>query len=216
MCSISASYYKSVLGDLVKQNLYRGSLTHSYTSFDIRDDFSSMNTINRNNFPLDDIEKIRFVSGELNIVHTQAPTSKSDRIQPAYAYDSSQHMPSYLWHNGIILNEEISRLNKILGTDFDFDTDLLLYILDNNINLLSDIAGSFSCIYYREGALCVLRNEIAPLYYNKYGDMSSTEFKGSISLPPNKIFVVSMKDTKFTLTEVKSFKTKANPYYIED
>ena len=67
---------------------------------------------------------------------------------------------------------------------------------------------------YNGSELFVFRNEISPLFYNDDLDFSSTKFKGSISLPPNSVFKLGIKDKK--IIKITEFTTKENPYYFAE
>ena len=78
---------------------------------------------------------------------------------------------------------------------------------------LSEIDGTFSCLYANNNSLFLFRNEISPMFIDKDFNLSSTKFAGSKATEPNELLIVDLSNkklnTKFTFT------TKENPYFWE-
>lgn len=210
MCAIIGSFSIDKYKELYELNAYRGTLTSSFT---VIDEDSEIVTLNRFNNPERMFEVINntLFTGEHGcyfLGHSQAPTTASKSVHPAEINDS------LLWHNGIIKDKEIKRWNEKLGTNFVWDTELLL----NIVNLygtegLSDVDGTFACILARGRDFYVFRNAIAPLFYDNELNISSTKFKGSKPVPPEKVFRLDF-DHRMLDGAGQSFKTKNNPYTL--
>lgn len=218
MCSITASFDFNKLKELTELNAYRGSHSHSLFVFD---KFTGSIIFAHKNFgPIEldemsdsDIKKLP--EGSYFIAHQQAPTTESkneDSVHPATLGNN------YLWHNGIIKEKEIKRLQEELKSSSKWDTELLLQKLmyegkPNNID------GTFSCMWYNNKNLFCFRNEISPLFVDGSLNISSTKFEGGTSLPPNKIFELDLlfkENNTEGLNQVGTFLTKENPYYFGD
>jgi hypothetical protein len=119
-----------------------------------------------------------------------------------------------LYHNGILKNQTIANLQDKYQKVEDWDTALLLEDLNGDSDL-SDIDGSFSCLWYTGHILKILRNEIAPMFIDlSTFDISSTKFDLSQTLPANTIF--GFYPASRALVPCKSFRTACNPYYFAD
>lgn len=207
MCAIVGSFDKDKLLELVALNSYRGQ--HSYS-------ISEYNAIERKlrllckefgEFNLDGVE---LTKGCYYIAHTQAPTTEAkahDNIHPSIEADECM-----LWHNGIIkadciewLQEEVKMPNE------KWDTKLLHEYLRYGKNL-SEINGTFSCLWYNLGQLYLFRNEISPMFIDGQMNISSTKFEYSYPTPANKLLVIDFEN--HLLDEIYSFNTKENPYFF--
>jgi hypothetical protein len=203
MCAIVGSFNKQTLKDLYKLNSYRGELSHSLSSFRC----NSIGTIldklyqGHNKMPEELIDDLFLTDSSYMIGHSQAPTTQTNNIHPA-AYGNS-----LLWHNGIIKQKELS--------EDTWDTSWLLErLIDYGWSSLSDINGTFACMFFHGGELFVFRNEISPLFIDKELNVSSTKFENSESLKPNTVFKLNLG---YKIIEpVASFKTKENPYYMPE
>ncbi len=203
MCAITASFDKSKLKELYELNAYRGELSYSLSSFtytnyltnDIKlnvlmQDEGKMPDSLIDNFPGD---------GKFFIAHSQAPTASKNNIHPAV------HGDCMLWHNGIIKQKTLSE-----GT---WDTLWLLEQVTNyGWSALSRIDGTMACMMYNSSQLFVFRNEIAPIFYDKDFNFSSTKMKSGKELPPNKVFKLNLSYR--TMEPIAYFETLENPYYI--
>ena len=216
MCSIVGSFKKDKVIELCKLNEYRGCISHSICYYDI--DQPGLFYVCKSYGPLD-YTKLDEEPGMYIIVHQQAPTSDTRRdefIHPA-------QLPSdwALWHNGILKQHEIERLQKEYDDDCPWDTGLLLldvwlnYMKLHQIKPSSNIDGSFSCLLSDLQELYLFRNEIAPMFIDDEMTISSTAFEGSRSTEPNKTFAMNFKEKK--LEEIANFQTFYNPYaFLED
>jgi len=210
MCSLIGSFSVDKYKELYELNAYRGTLTSSFT---VIDEDSEIVTLNRFDNPERMFEVINNTlfegdTGCYYLGHSQAPTTSASGVHPAEIADS------LLWHNGIIKEKEIDRWNKILGTDFIWDTELLLNIINiYGTHGLSDVDGTFACVLARGKDFYVFRNAIAPLFYDDELNISSTKFKDSKPVPHGKVFRLDFEHK--TLDGAgQSFTTKNNPYSL--
>lgn len=204
MCAIFCSFDVNMLNKLYKLNAYRGELGYSLGIFKTEYTTTLQNLFQEKEpYPEDFISKIG-APGHYYVGHSQAPTTNNDNQHPSVV------KTSYLWHNGIIKQSRIP--------EGYWDT-LWLHekIVYKGFESLSDIDGTFACVYYNNYELLVFRNEISPLYYDNNLNISSTEFEGSALLPANKVFRLNTFNYKeLPLSEVYSFETKENPYFIPE
>ena len=203
MCSIIASYSKSVIEELAALNAYRGQHSHSVYVFkkytnELLYSHRDLGQLNINNHKLPE--------GYI-ICHQQAPTTENKQKTDIHPAQVNNHL---LWHNGIIKEKAIKTLQADLESTSSWDTKLLLKYLIY-YDKPSTIDGTFSCIWYNGTNLILFRNEISPLFIDKNLNISSTKFDGSQSIAPNKMFVLDSE-----LIEIGSFKTVENPYYFGD
>lgn len=203
MCSIIGSYDKDKILDLIKLNAYRGQHSWSISYYDCI--WDKMKSVSRGmgEIPAD---LINIGNMEYCIVHMQAPTTENkglDTVHPA------QIEESYLWHNGIIKAAHIKKMQEALGTDESWDTKLILkqFLETENLN---DIDGTFACLMCHNEELYLFRNQISPLFIDKYGTISSTKFEDSEMIKTDTLW----KFYPFSpLEKVSSFETVNNPYY---
>lgn len=205
MCSIIGSFNVNTVDELSKLNAYRGTHSHSVYAFDSNYDV----VYSHRDFGALDINRHDIPEGAYIVAHQQAPTTES---RDSVAIHPAQNNESLLWHNGIIKNDDVKRLQRELQSDVAWDTKLLL---DNFITTGSfdDINGTFACMLYHNNKLHILRNEISPLFMNASGDVSSTKFDDSFSVEPNKVLHFTPFDASM-IREEGSFKTKENPYFF--
>ena len=197
MCSIVGSYDIEQIERLVNLNAYRGQKTHSL--LEVLD--QRIVRIWKGPGPLGHFDKY---PDSYMIVHHQEPTTQSIDIHPAVIGDK------LLYHNGIIKERYLDIIRKELDTDGQWDTKLLLQLIEERgLSCLSDVDGSFACVYINKGNVHVFRNTLAPLFIDDNATISSTQFDGSIELPPN---VVSRIDNGM-LTDVFNFSTNDDVYY---
>ncbi len=203
MCAITASFDKNKLQELYKLNAYRGELSYSLSSFTFTDFMTEDIRLNilmqDNNKMPEDLIKNLPDGGKYFIAHSQAPTTSSNNIHPAVFGNAM------LWHNGIIKQKNLA--------ENTWDTQWLLeQIIDYGWSSLSRIDGTFACIMYNSGKLYAFRNEIAPLFYDKELNFSSTKTESARELPPNKVHKINLSYR--TIEPVAYFETLENPYYI--
>lgn len=203
MCAITASFDRNKLEELYKLNAYRGELSYSLSSFTFTD---FMTEDARLNILMQDSSKMPEgliknlpEGGKYFIAHSQAPTTSSNNIHPAVFGDAM------LWHNGIIKQKSLAKNT--------WDTQWLLeQIIDYGWSSLSRVDGTFACIMYNSGQLFAFRNEIAPMFYDKDLNFSSTKIESARELPPNKVYKLNLSYR--TIEPVAYFETLENPYYI--
>jgi asparagine synthetase B (glutamine-hydrolysing) len=199
MCSIIGSFHKDKIHELIELNAYRGQHSWSISYYDCIWDY--MKSIKRG---MGEIPKdlINIGLNEYCIVHMQAPTTSNKDLDTVHPAEIDE---SHLWHNGIIKAEWVNAREK--GA---WDTHLILkqYLDTKDLN---DIDGTFACLMHDRDRLYLFRNEISPLFIDKYSNISSTKFEDSHMISPNKLFRFTPGDA--TLKEVGSFNTVNNPYY---
>lgn len=205
MCGIFCSSNKETLAKLASLNQYRGA-----HSFSVYDRVTGILTKRFGEFDPDVV-----VDGNYSICHVQAPTTSErsmDSVHPAI----QEVTGAMLWHNGIIKDFEVKRLQAKHGMETAWDTRLLLQELGQPkgewLTNLSTINGSFACVLMNPAheSMYIFRNEISPLFYDEQMNFSSVKFEGSVSVPPNKFFAVSGDG----LCNIGEFKTLENPYFI--
>ena len=212
MCAIVGSFNRQKLLELIELNSYRGS--HSY-SFSTLDQYGKLRIVTQ---ALGTIKESEIVipSGSYGIVHIQAPTTDAktlSSIHPAIDVWWQETVPSRcLWHNGIIKANHIARMQKEQQSTEQWDTKLLLNDLRNGFEVLNNVDGSFSCLYYSSFWLYLFRNEISPMFIDDHMNISSTKFVGSKPTEPNTVFY--MDTVSKALRPVYKFETVENPYYF--
>lgn len=214
MCSIIASFDKEKMKQLVELNSYRG--THSHSLF-VFDKLNGNAIFGHKDFGPLDMSEHEIPEGYI-VAHQQAPTTDNkdeSSVHPARL----GNVDTLLWHNGIIKEKEVKRLQTHLKSNSTWDTELLLQYLQY-YERPDNIDGTFSCVWWKSNKLFVFRNEISPLFIDKDLNISSTKFDGSESLAPNRmyeIFTAFEQGTKDIGIElVRTFETKENPYYFGD
>ena len=211
MCSIIASFSKDKIAELAELNAYRGQHSYSIAYYNTLSGYLDHLERGLGELPLD---KIHIRKNHYCIVHQQAPTTEAksrSAIHPAVQANGDGTY--YLWHNGIIKQKEIERLQNLYQTSIDWDTALLLkHTIFESVP--SDIDGTFSCLYFCDpGVFYLFRNEISPMFYDKYSNISSTKFEDSISLPPNIMWRFRPGEDPLLVKEL-TFTTVENPYWI--
>jgi asparagine synthetase B (glutamine-hydrolysing) len=207
MCSIIGSFDVERLRELAALNAYRG--THSHSLFVFDKDYKIMYAY-RGLFELN-IDKHLYAirEGDYIVAHQQAPTTDAKDMLSVHP---AEHNGMYLWHNGIIKDNVVKELQKLYDTDTKWDTKLILqqYATTGNFDNLD---GTFACVLYDNKQLYLARNEISPLFYDELGDISSTKFHGSRSVPANKILTFDINNVNID-NVVNEFTTVENPYYF--
>lgn len=212
MCAISGSFETSMLRELVSLNKYRGTLSHSIMYYNTVSNSISQMFRFKGDINVDDIN---IPTNCYGVIHTQAPTTNgSDTIHPA-AIKTDIDLWYYLWHNGIIKEKDVTRLQKELGMpDEPWDTRLILqnYIVNNTFD---NIEGSFSCVMAEPCDntynILIFRNEISPMFIDDNLNISSTKFTNSISTEANTIFKLNFQNKH--IEKVGVFTTKECPYF---
>lgn len=206
MCGLFGSRDNAKFIELAKLNAHRGNKSYSIAVFDDDGDCLGLHQSAGEFNP-------EFVKDGYKVGHVQAPTTEAkddgSTIHPA-------HFNGYmLWHNGIIKDFEVKRLQSKYKTDETWDTMLLLeeLIEVDWLYNISNINGSFACAMYDNGFLYLFRNEISPLFVDDDMNFSSVKFEGSESLPANTIFMLA--DGMSRLQPIGEFTTLENPYYFD-
>ncbi len=210
MCSLIGSFSIDTYKELYELNAYRGTLTSSFTVIDEDSEIVTLNRFNNPERMFEVIDNTLFHgdTGCYFLGHSQAPTTSASGVHPAEIAET------LLWHNGIIKETEIKRWNEKLGTDFVWDTELLLNIINIYGHTgLSDVDGTFACVLSHDKNFFVFRNAIAPLFYDDQLNISSTKFKGSKPVPPHKVFRLNLETRSLEDTQ-HNFTTKNNPYSL--
>jgi len=204
MCSIIGSFSKSKIAELANLNAYRGQHSYSISYYNLyRAEMTSV-TRGLGELPID---QINIPESQYCIVHQQAPTTnlKNNTIHPA------QIGNKLLWHNGIIKENSIKKMQNDLFCSHNWDTYLILRQMAD-LDTPEDIDGTFACLYYDGGGLVVFRNEISPLFIDEDFNISSTKTDGFTSIDPNKMFIFEPLGKELSL--IKEFNTVENPYYF--
>lgn len=204
MCSIIVSLDQNKFSELIDLNQSRGKFSYSYCKILDLKNFENRELIKEWGV----FDKSKISTSVIHIGHTQAPTGgliqDKNRIHPAQENDS------LLYHNGILKPSYVKFLQGRYKTNETWDTSLLLKRLEDiGFEALSEVDGSFACVYIRDGQIIIFRNEIAPLFYEeKTGSLSSTKFDGSIAIKSNTVFRYEYG----ALIPLATFETKNNPY----
>jgi len=212
MCAIIGTRNINSIMPLYELNSYRGKHSHSIAVYDIKHGDITILTRGVGELKESVIDTLRRDYNRDNyyyIVHSQAPTSEgrsSEFIHPAH------HNGSYLWHNGIIKAVECDRLRNTLGSDSQWDTQLLLMSIIDQGNL-NNLDGSFACLLYHRKRLFMFRNEISPLFVDFDFNISSTKPTGDwFSVVPNRVYSI---DFVAGATAIEStFNTFSSPYLL--
>jgi len=178
-----------------------------YASFN-DEKFEALRLVNKVRGVKNITKKTIFMNGVGYMIgHIQSPTSNSAHSHPA----TLNHCDSLLWHNGIVKEKQLEEHSYM---DFGgWDTHFILQIIDTyGFGALSNIDGSFACVYYSNNELFIFRNEIAPLYIDIDLNLSSLKSSDMELLPPNKVFYINDDNELIVVAE---FTTKNNPYKLE-
>lgn len=175
-----------------------------YASFD-RNIFDELKTANEPRG--DKSRQYEFAIGGYNIGHIQAPTTQSDICHPAVINKS------LLWHNGIIKQSYIPELQQNVGSDEKWDTFLLLRYIEQNKDL-SEIDGTFACLYFNGTDIMIFRNALAPMFIGDHASISSVKTKYTpIKIDSGEIYKLNTQMLEYEKIG-KTFTTKNNPYYM--
>lgn len=212
MCALVGSYDLVKFKELIALNSSRGSHSWSATIFtrygDIRLQVKNMGEFNLSFL-------INAMPGDYVFGHIQAPTTEARGMEAVHPAISPTSM---LWHNGILLPSTIAQLQVETGlTNEQWDTKLLAAKIDKDgWDGLLDLKGSFSCARYTpDNGLHFFRNDISPLYYDAEGNISSTEFEGSVETAPGRVYTMSFQYGHLLTTET-TFKNKESPFFFFD
>lgn len=210
MCALIGSYDIVRFKQLVALNSYRGCHSWSGVMFD---QYGELRIEDKGFGEFDDRFLLNAQPGWYVFGHIQAPTTEArtfDSIHPAEGKDS------LLWHNGILLGPTIVELQAMLNLPkVKWDTELLANLIDSQgFDGLKTLNGSFSCARYtKQAGLHFFRNDISPLFYNTDGDISSTQFEGSVSTQPGVVYDFNFK-FKHLVETLTSFHNNEQPFFF--
>lgn len=208
MCAIVGSFNRDKLIELIELNSYRGSHSYSFSSISNFKLYIHVQSLGRINY-----DDIVLQPGHYGVVHVQAPTTEAKtatNIHPARGRYSDDTFA--LWHNGIIKANHVKKMQEQFGNDTSWDTELLLRAVRRSYDELSNVDGSFSCLYHDDSGTYLFRNDISPMFYGTDLSISSTKFEGSIETESNKILYMNF-DSKLLYTKGE-FSTVENPYFF--
>lgn len=208
MCSIIGSFKKDTIIGLCELNAYRGQHSHSISYYNIETNQITSIVKNLGVINYDDISP---KENEYCIVHMQAPTTGlSNNLNSVHPAIEDLDV---LWHNGIIKEKEIERLQKKYDTYVKWDTYILLkhMIFEGTPD---NIDGTFSCLWFDSYRLYLFRNEIAPMFIDDDFNISSTKFANSNPTEPNAVLLFEPGLKR--LVPILNFNTVENPYYFGD
>jgi hypothetical protein len=217
MCSITASKDLDKLRELIELNSYRGTHSHSISAFSVGGIYDTIYLTNdllyqRKGFgPLDldeHIEELNQCHDAYFVAHQQAPTTESKDQKSIHPAEHNDYM---LWHNGIIKEKTILKLQEELETDCSWDTMLLVKHIEK-YGRPNNVDGTFSCILYDGISLSIFRNEISPMFIDGQLNISSTKFKNSGRLAPNIMYQLHLDTNEIEIYD--GFETVENPYYF--
>lgn len=199
MCSIIGSHSRKKIRELIALNLYRGQHSWSISYYNPKTGLSGI-TRGMGEIPQD---MIIIPEGYYCIIHMQAPTTSNKDMNTVHP---AQIANNYLWHNGIVKAEWVNKRKDISS----WDTQLILdqYVRTKDLN---GIDGTFACLLSKENKLYLFRNEISPLFIDKYNNISSTRFEGATIIKPNIVWAFD-PDKGLTDTGI-TFETVENPYF---
>jgi glutamine phosphoribosylpyrophosphate amidotransferase len=193
MCGLFGSNDVSEFKQLFHLNTVRGSHSHSVSVLDGLDVEVRAKQIGTNLAEYDSDEDVLLWMG-----HIQAPTTSDRDVNSIHP---SEINGSYLWHNGIIHSQTVTRWQEELETEVSWDTRLMhQMLLNKSFDVLNDIEGSFACIFFLRGDLYMFRNDNSPLYV-KDSSYSSVMFDGACAIEPNIVYILA--DGTWTKTSYK-------------
>tara|TARA_R110000796_G_scaffold190506_1_gene307261 strand:- start:75 stop:671 length:597 start_codon:yes stop_codon:yes gene_type:complete len=192
MCSIFGSYYVGEFNELAELNSHRGNHSFSTAMYDGK----SLEIIDKS---LGKFELSETRSGSLHVGHVQAPTTSEKTISSVHPSELDETL---LWHNGIIKEEQLKKWNY----HSNWDTACLHKHIVSNMLKLSEVDGSFACIYFKEETLYMWRNENCPMFV-RGASFSSVNFKGADKIDANVIYKLENKKWVKTNNKFNTNKT---------
>ena len=190
MCSLIGSFSAEKFKELIDINQFRGTFSYSYFNANtakIQKDFGTYN--------YSIIEPDGFKIG-----HVQAPTGglikDINRIHP------TEIQGSLLWHNGIITSQGIKKLQNQYNKDTTFDTFLLHNaIVNDGFEVLSEIEGLFTCVFYFENNYYIFRSKHGKLYIDDDLNFSSEKFENSKCINFDVIYKLDFNEKKLIICD---------------
>lgn len=222
MCSIIGSFNLDSFLKLLKYNQSRGNFSYSLTVLELFENNCTVSQTYKSFGEFDEslLTKIKIPQHPYFIGHVQAPTGglikDFNRIHPSVNEQENPH--TYLWHNGILKDPTIQVIKdryQLYDNEWNWDTKLLHKSLDEeSVEILSELEGSFGCIWIVEPKLYLFTNDLVNLYIDDKLNISSLPFQGSNKIYPNVVFQMNFINSK--IEEIHNFKTKNTPYYFSD
>jgi len=209
MCSIIGSFSKDKFKELVILNQKRGLFSYSFLVLDPETLLTVSLTQGFGGFDISEIDKAP--NNMFYLGHTQAPTGglikDYSRIHPA------QIDNMFLFHNGIIKQKDVKRLQQKYMTNNGWDSMLMLEDINSNtlIHTLNTIDGSFACVFNDTETFSIFRSAAGTLFIDDYLNISSVFFNGSERIKKDTIYTVKFKEK--LILESETFKSKSNPYF---
>lgn len=209
MCSIVGSFSKDKFRELITLNQSRGSFSYSFLV--LNPETQEKVSLTQEFGPFDFKVLDTVPDGMYYLGHTQAPTGglikDRSRIHPASNVDC------FLFHNGIIKQKDVDRLQKELNTDEQWDSKLMLMDIKSKglLESVNTIDGSFACILKDTYSLRVFRSAAGTLFVDSNLNISSTNFGSGFRIKHDTIFNMDLKSKK--MLELATFKSKSNPYF---
>ncbi len=209
MCSIVGSFSKSTFKELVKLNQSRGSFSYSFLVLNPE----TLQTVSLEQqfgtFNMDSVDSVP--DGMFYLGHTQAPTGglieDPNRIHPA------QIETNFLFHNGIIKQKDVTRLQTEHNSTDGWDSRLMLMEIQKKglMETLNTIDGSFACVFNDRNKLRIFRSAAGTLFIDDAMNISSTSFVGASRIEKDTVYVLDLVN-KSVIIEDK-FKSKSSPYF---
>ncbi len=209
MCSIVGSYSKEKFKELVELNQSRGSFSYSFMVIDPKT--LEIVSLTQKFGPFDSTVVDTAPDDMYYLGHTQAPTGglieDPNRIHPARIDDY------FMFHNGIIKQKDVARLQAEHNTTEAWDSKLMLMEIKKKglKETLDTIDGSFACVFKDEKCLKIFRSAAGTLFIDDKVNISSTAFKGAERIEKDDIFGLELEHKAIYLME--TFTSKSNPYF---
>lgn len=209
MCSIVGSYSKEKFKELVKLNQSRGSFSYSFMVINP----TTLEIVSlTQKFGVFDIDVVDTAPDDMYYLgHTQAPTGglieDPNRIHPARIDNL------FMFHNGIIKQKDVARLQNEHNTTEAWDSKLMLMEIQKKglKETLDTIDGSFACVFRDEKCLKIFRSAAGTLFTDDKMNISSTAFEGGERIEKDYIFGLDLAHKVIYL--MCDFKSKSNPYF---
>ena len=205
MCALFGSPDRQRFVELALLNSYRGSHSHSICTTD-----QSNGVITSCYKTMGEFQMLDTISGDYYIGHAQAPTTEAKSMDSVHP---SVEGSGFLWHNGILFDSYVKTMQKEQGIKCNWDTKLLHHKLNKEgFSSLSQVKGSFACVYNDGANTYLFRNENCPLFTDGVS-YSSTEFMSSNPIQANVVY--QLKSNKITKTPI-TFKTAQEFFWSLD
>ena len=200
MCSIIGGYDANEVKMLASLNAYRGQHSHSMA---VVNDGAPM-SLKRGLGALP-AEEIDTLPKGFIICHQQAPTTDARDVSSIHP---AAFMSCLLWHNGIIKDKQIKQWQNQYGDPQPWDTAWLVKLIaENGFDILSEVDGTFACVYNNGDHTYMFRNANSPLF-RRGATISSTKFEGSSPIKPGQVYMLENGDweeTPYTFTTKEQF-----------